>query len=217
MTFEAIIFDMDGLLVDSETVWMECEQALLAKRGKKWDFSIQGHLVGMRVEDYMQPMIEGYGLENDTPKALRDELVDMMCELIPHKVLAKPGAHEMIAYVSQHKLPCAIASSSPTAIINAIVNSQGWAEVLHTHASGEEVVNGKPAPDVYLLAAERISVDPATCLALEDSPNGARAAVAAGMICYAVPDLAHTQPERFKGVTPHVFQDLYQVYQKLNG
>jgi HAD superfamily hydrolase (TIGR01509 family) len=215
MNFEAIIFDMDGLLVDSETVWMECEQTVLAKRGKQWDFHVQGHLIGMRIRDYMQPMIEGYGLEDDTPESLADDLITTMVGLILHKVVAKPGAHEMIAYVSERGLPCAIASSSPLAIINAIVDSQGWRDVLHIHASGEEVVHGKPAPDVYLLAAERIGVNPLRCLALEDSPNGARAAVAAGMTCYAVPDLAHTQPERFDGVTPHLFNSLHDVHQTL--
>jgi beta-phosphoglucomutase-like phosphatase (HAD superfamily) len=101
------------------------------------------------------------------------------------------------------------------AIIDATVNAQGWNRYFHTHVCGDDVAEGKPAPDIYLEAACRLGFDPAVCLALEDSPTGARAAVAAGLTCYAVPDPSHTTPAAFAKVTPHVYHSLHQVLNSL--
>jgi HAD superfamily hydrolase (TIGR01509 family) len=211
MKFKSIIFDMDGLLVDSERIWTIVERKILEKRGKVWDIEIQGAMVGMRVSDYVPVMLESYGLHNDTAEALYTELVDSMIAAMYEDLVAKPGAMEIVEYVADKNIPCAIASSSPQELIDAVVDSLGWREILSVHASGEEVENGKPQPDVYLLAAKRMGMDTADCLALEDSPNGARAALAAGMTCYAVPDLEHTKPEKFADITPHVFTTLHDV------
>jgi beta-phosphoglucomutase-like phosphatase (HAD superfamily) len=83
--------------------------------------------------------------------------------------------------------------------------------------SGDDEIQGKPAPYVYLSAARRLGVDPSDCVALEDSPNGSRAAVAAGMTCFAVPDRSHTGPEAFETITPYVFDDLHAVLKALRG
>ncbi|MFO7321573.1 MAG: HAD family phosphatase [Chloroflexota bacterium] len=207
---QAVIFDMDGLLVDSEPVWMICERELLARRGKEWDFEIQRRLIGMRTHDFLHGMIAGYDLK-DTYEDLRAELLDSMCALVPQKVVVRPGAPEVIALLQEHNLPCAIASSSARVIIEAVVESQGWQDIFHVRVSGDDVEHGKPAPDVYLEAARRLSVAPEHCLALEDSPTGARAAVAAGMTTIAIPDPWHAHPELFDGITPYVYESLHDV------
>jgi HAD superfamily hydrolase (TIGR01509 family) len=212
--FDAVIFDMDGLLVDSEPVWAICERDMLDRRGKTWLFDVQQKLVGRRMDDFLAGMITAYTL-TDTPDALRGELLDQICRIIPEKADARPGAHELIDYLAQEGVPCAIASSSAAVVIEAVVESQQWTEVFKTRITAELVQRGKPAPDVYLEAARRLGVDPSRCLALEDSPTGARAAVAAGMTCFAIPDPSHTAPESFKDITPYLFDSLHDVITRL--
>jgi beta-phosphoglucomutase-like phosphatase (HAD superfamily) len=96
-------------------------------------------------------------------------------------------------------------------IIEAVIDSQGWHTLIPQRCSAEGVARGKPAPDVYLLAAQTLKLAPGDCLALEDSVNGARAAVAAGMTCFAVPDPSHVAASAFAGVTPHIFDNLDSV------
>ena len=214
--FNAVIFDMDGLLVDSEPVWATCERELLAKRGKAWRFEVQQKLIGMRMDDFLSGMIAGYAL-GEAPHVMREELLTEMRARIPVHAHARPGAAELLAYLHEAGIPCAIASSSAEVIIDTVVQSRGWDRYFQTRVTAEVVQHGKPAPDVYLEAARQLGVDPRDCLALEDSPNGARAAVAAGMTCYAVPDASHAHAELFDGITPHVFDSLHDVLRELEG
>ncbi|MBK9746292.1 MAG: HAD family phosphatase [Chloroflexi bacterium] len=207
---QAIIFDMDGLLVDSEPVWAMAEGALLQERGKQWDIEIQRPLIGMRMRDFLVGIRSGYGL-SDTVDELVAELIGRMTKLVPTQVVPRPGAPELLEYLLARGIPCAIASSSPMPIIDAVVTSQGWDRYFQTHVCGDDVTHGKPAPDIYLEAARRIGIAPEACLALEDSPNGSRAAVAAGMVTIAVPDLSHTSHSAFEVITPHVFDNLHEV------
>lgn len=212
MTFcpEAVIFDMDGLLVDSEPVWMIADRELLTARGLHVDETIHHSLTGLRMNDFWTHAAERYGIQEE-PAVLIDEVVSRMHELIPIHVTPRPGAPELLAFLRERGVPCAVASSSPNAIINDVLASQRWDDYFSIRCSGDEVETGKPAPDIYLEAARRLGVNPTRCLALEDSPNGARAAVAAGMICYAVPDLSHTTHAAFRGITPHVYEDLHLI------
>ena len=211
---QAVIFDMDGLLVDSEPVWGIAEDAMLEAHGKVPSFEIRQELVGLRMRDFLAGMRRAYGLF-DSVDDLSVDITARMIALIPQKVVARPGAQALLDFLYERHVPCAIASSSPMAIIDATVMAQGWTRYFHTHVSGDDVTQGKPAPDIYLEAARRIDFDPAVCLALEDSPTGAKAAVAAGLTCYAVPDLSHTTPTAFSTVTPHVFESLYTVIEML--
>ncbi|HLU09242.1 MAG TPA: HAD family phosphatase [Oceanobacillus sp.] len=211
---QAVIFDMDGLLVDSEPVWHFVESEMLQARGKSWEYTIQKDLIGLRMSDFWASMCSAYQL-TETPDVLIAEATNRMVEAIPHKVVARPGADELLAYFQKRDVPMAIASSSPMAIIDAVVESRGWARYFQVWVSGDEVAHGKPAPDIYLETARRMNVAPRDVLTLEDSRNGARSAVAAGMICYAVPDPTHNSPTDFEGVTPHVFDSLHDVLKVL--
>lgn len=207
---QAVIFDMDGLLVDSEPVWMTAENAMLLERGKRLDDETHSTFIGLRMRDFWEGMARAYELTDEIDD-LCTEVVTRMTTLIPEQVAARPGARELLEYLYARGVPCAIASSSPMEIIDATVIAQGWDAYFQTHVSGNDVPEGKPAPDIYLEAARRLGVQPADCLALEDSTTGARAAVAAGMLCYAVPDLSHTTIAKFAQVTPHVYDSLHDV------
>jgi len=211
---EAIIFDMDGLLVDSEPVWEEAETSIFSSHGIHMERHVREQLVGLRNDEFIGRLREIYQAEVSA-QTLQSEVISRMLEIIPIQVKAKPGALEILNYANKQGIPIAIASSSPIAIIEAITKSQGWETIVPVRCSAETVPNGKPAPDVYLEAARQLGVSPEGCLALEDSPNGARAAVAAGMTCYAVPDLAHTRIEAFDGITTFIFDSLQSVLGQL--
>jgi HAD superfamily hydrolase (TIGR01509 family) len=162
------------------------------------------------MSDFWATMCSAYQL-SETPAALIAEATNRMVKAIPQQVIARPGADELLAYFHKRDVPMAIASSSPMPIIDAVVESRGWAGYFQVWVSGDEVANGKPAPDIYLETARRMNVSPHDVLTLEDSRNGARAAVAAGMICYAVPDPTHNSHADFEGVTPHIYNSLHDV------
>lgn len=210
MKFDAVIFDMDGLLVDSEPVWFEIESRVLEAHGRRYDPALNRPFIGMRLDEFWRNVVRTYELDVP-PEKLMNEVVSGMVDLIPSVVVPMPGANELIAYVSDLNLPRALASSSPVVVIDAIVEAMGWTEFFHTRVSGDQVARGKPEPDVYLEAARLIGAAPERCLALEDSRNGARAAVAAGMTCFAVPDQSHGHPDDFDGITPHRYASLHDV------
>ena len=212
--FKAIIFDMDGLLVDSETVWYKTEKNMIESRGYEYTDEVRDSIVGMRVDEFLQNLHAHYGL-TESVEALNDQLISEMLEVIPVEVLVQPGADEMLQFVVDNDIPHAIASSSPMSIIDATLEAQGWDSIFARRFSADDDEKGKPAPDVYLRAMRELGFEPHECLALEDSPNGSRAAVAAGMTCYSVPDKSHTKAEAFKDITPHVFKSLHDVLAKL--
>lgn len=210
MKYHGIIFDMDGLLVDSEIIWYKAEDELITDRGFVYTEEVRDAIVGMRIDQFLATLKEIYGLP-ETLEELILELENRMLKLIPQMVKPNPGAQAMIDFVIANNIPHAIASNSSINIINATLESQGWSDIFKVRCTGDDEISGKPDPYVYLRAAERLSVDPKHCLALEDSPNGAKAAVAAGMTCFVVPDLSHSKPEAFKHITPHVFNNLNDV------
>lgn len=212
---KAIIFDMDGLLVDSERLWKIAETELLAERGAQYDEQKHAPFIGMALPEFLPNIKRVYELDDDVD-ALMSELIQRVVAIIKRDTQPQPGANDIVQFVLQHTIPHAVASSSPLAVIHATLDSQAqWAENFQVRCSADEVAKGKPSPDVYLLAAERLGVDPKACIALEDSPNGARAAVAAGMTCFAVPDLSHTTVEAFNDVTPHVFPSLHEALSEI--
>lgn len=210
-----VIFDMDGLLVDSEPVWALVEEAMMVRRGKTLDQETRARFIGMRMADFWGGMVTAYQF-TEPPQVFIDEAVQTMVERIPLECKPMAGVNELLHFLHEHDIPCALASSSPRAIIDAVVESQGWRNNFELFVSGDEVAEGKPAPDIFLETATRMKVNPAECLVLEDSRNGARAAVAAGMVCYAVPDPSHNTPDAFAQITPHVFASLHEVKQALD-
>jgi HAD superfamily hydrolase (TIGR01509 family) len=180
----AIVFDLDGVLVDSEQVWDEVRQRLVADRGRDWPADATTAMQGMSTPEW-----SGYlgTLVGEAPDALARQVIGAMADRYRAHVPLLPGAVGAIRALSG-RWPLALASSSPPELIRVVLAAAGVTDRFRVTVSSEEVARGKPAPDVYLAAAERLGVDPTACVAIEDSANGLRAAAAAGMTVVAVPN-----------------------------
>ena len=188
-SFGAVIFDLDGVLVDSEIWWDEVRQAFAARRGKPWTTDDRAAVMGHNSRGWAQVMRDRLGLD-ESVDAIVDEVVDGMIERFEAQGAPLiPGAVEAVRRVGA-ALPLGIASSAHPRVIAAALESAGLRDAFRSISASDEVPHGKPAPDVYLLAAERMGTPPADCLVVEDSLNGVLAARAAGMVVALVPNVA---------------------------
>jgi HAD superfamily hydrolase (TIGR01509 family) len=186
-TLQGVLFDMDGLLVDSEPIWFEAECAVMARLHGKWSEADQHALVGGSL-----PHTVSYLLARAERPASREEvgrwLVEGMTSLLMSRSLAMlPGAAELLAEVRAAGLPHALVTSSERPIMDAVLLQLGVGFTATVCAA--DVTTSKPAPDPYLLATSLLGADPRSCVALEDSPNGVASAEAAGCRVVAVPSL----------------------------
>ena len=209
---KAVIYDLDGTLVDSERLWHEAETALLAARGHEYRAEVRAALLGKRLDACIRIIRDAYVLP-ESELTLREELLERMMSLVVKKMQTRPGAEELLEAVQALGLRTAIASSSPLSFIEGVVRNRGWDSRYFPSDcrclfSADDVPEGKPEPDVYLAAAATLDVAPNVCLAIEDSVTGARSAVAAGMICFAVGDPFHSSAADFAGITPHCYANL---------
>jgi HAD superfamily hydrolase (TIGR01509 family) len=185
---DAVLFDLDGVLVDTEPWWDEVRTGFAAEHGRAWGPDDQRAVMGANSPGWARIMRERLDLRDMDEDAIQAAIVAgvLACyrEREPPRV---PGAPEALRRIAA-SWPVAIASSSHPAVIEAAVDALGLRDVLGAIVSSDEVEHGKPAPDVYLLAAHRLSVDPARCMVVEDSLNGVRAGRAAGMTVVLVPN-----------------------------
>jgi HAD superfamily hydrolase (TIGR01509 family) len=185
MTPAAIVFDLDGVLVDSEQVWDEVRRRVVAERGGRWTDEATTAMQGMSTPEWAA-YLSTLGATG-TPDELAEAVIAAMADRYREHVPLLPGAVEAVTVLSE-RWPLAVASSSPPELIRVVLAAAGVADRFRAVVSSEEVEHGKPAPDVYLAAAARLGVDPGRCVAIEDSGNGLRAAAAAGMTVVAVPN-----------------------------
>jgi len=185
---QAVLFDMDGLLVDSEPLWFEVESDVMARLGGQWSTADQQALVGGSLDRTVAYLL-ARALRPVSPGRVGRWLVDGMISVISSRELTVlPGARELLAEVRSAGIGYALVTSSEREIMDAVIGQIGVSFGITVCA--EDVRRGKPDPEPYLLAAARLWVDPRRCVALEDSPNGAAAAEAAGCRLVAVPSLA---------------------------
>jgi len=194
---KAIIFDMDGLLIDSEPLWEEAELSVFTKVGVPLTPEMTKQTMGLRVDEVVQYWHSRYPWKNTPLMEVEALIVKTVIELIKAKGQAKQGVHGIIDVFQKCDLPMAIASSSSMEIINAVVEKFSLQEYMQVIYSAEHEAFGKPHPGVYITAAQKLGVQPEECLAFEDSPNGVLAAKAAKMKCIAVPDLKLKEDKRF--------------------
>jgi HAD superfamily hydrolase (TIGR01509 family) len=187
----AVVFDLDGVLIDSEQVWDDVRESLAQERGGRWHPGAQRDMMGMSSPEWSRYMHERIGLA-ESPEEINRIVVERMLERYAAGPPWLPGALEAVRRLAA-ELALGLASSSNRELIDRVLEAGGIADCFRATASSEEVAAGKPAPDVYLEVARRLGVDPAECAAVEDSHNGIRSAKAAGMRCVAIPN-AHFPP-----------------------
>ena len=215
MAYKAIIFDMDGLLVDSEPVWHEVEIELIESLGYAYSDEVRDMGIGMRVDEFAAILQRHYPKLGESPAAIEAAITGRMLNLPAGRILARPGADALVRYVAERGIPRAIASSSSQVVIEHFVALMGWDDLIPQRYSAEVVNRGKPSPDIYLHAAEQLGLAPENCLALEDSRFGTQAALAARMTCYTVPDLSHSSIADFAEINDNIYRSLHEVLDKV--
>jgi HAD superfamily hydrolase (TIGR01509 family) len=183
---DVVIFDLDGLLLDSEQLWDEAREELARERGGRWHDGAQRAMMGMSSPEWSRYMHEQIGLR-ESPAEISAEVVRRMEALYRKRLPLVPGAREAVERMAA-RWPLGLASSSNRPLIELALELAELAQFFRATLSSEEVARGKPAPDVYLEAAKRLGVEPTRAAAIEDSHNGIRAAAAAGMHVVAVPN-----------------------------
>jgi HAD superfamily hydrolase (TIGR01509 family) len=182
---EAVVFDMDGVLIDSEPVWEEVRRGLVAERGGRWLPDTQDRLMGMSTGEwsaYMSQDLEVGLTPDEVAKAVIDAMADRYAAHLP----LMPGAVEAVTALAA-RWPLAVASSAPQSLIEVVLDASGLRPSFKAALSSERVARGKPAPDIYLAVVDRLGVLADKCAAVEDSSNGLRSAAAAGLAVIAVP------------------------------
>ena len=183
---EAVVFDLDGVIVDSEHVWDAAREALARERGGRWHEHAQRDMMGMSSLEWSRYMHDVIGL-HESPEEISAEVIRRLEATYREELPLIDGAPEAVARLAE-RWPLAIASSSNRPIIDLVLELSGLGRYFRATVSSEEVPRGKPAPDVYLEAARRLGVDPSRTAAIEDSHNGILSAKAAGMRVVAIPN-----------------------------
>ncbi len=183
---EVIIFDMDGLLVDSEPCWHDARSNLFREIGLEWTQANDEHTMGVSTGEWADYMVSLSGGRFNRQQVINEVLARMEARY-RRDIPFAPGAREIIDRLAP-LYPMAIASGSHPRLLRAILDATGWEAVFDQIVSGDEVAHGKPAPDIYLETARRLDVPPAKCAVFEDAAFGIQAARAAGMHVIAVPN-----------------------------
>ena len=216
---DAIVFDLDGVIVDSEAVWDEVRRRFTEENGGRWHEGAQREMMGMSSVEWSGYVRDRLGVEME-PERISREVADRVADLYRDHLPLLPGAVESVRALAA-EWPLGLASSSNRHVIDLVLEEAGISGDFRATVSSEEVGAGKPAPDVYLEAARRLDADPTCCVAIEDSTNGLRSAHAAEMVVIAVPNgdfppepdalalaalelgsLEELSPERVRALTP---------------
>jgi len=206
---EAVVFDLDGVLIDSEPVWEEVRRDFVAAHGGRWAPDAQRRLMGMSTLEWARYLSEdlGAGL---TPEEVAAQVIQEMRARYARQLPLMPGAVGAVRRMAGH-WPLGLASSSPPVLIETVLAAAGIEPLFVTTVSTEEVAQGKPAPDVYLTVAGRMGTPPARGLAVEDSSNGLRSAGAAGLQVAAVPHPRYPPDPDALAVARVVLHDLSEL------
>jgi HAD superfamily hydrolase (TIGR01509 family) len=213
----AVIFDLDGVLIDSESAWEEVKRKVTEEAGGHWHERAQWDMLGMSSLEWSRYMRDELGVPLQ-PSVISARVADRVAELYASRLPLLPYAVEVVRSLAD-EWPLAVASSSNRELIDLVLRLAGLDNTFEATVSSEEVERGKPAPDVYLEAARKLGVDPESCAAVEDSANGLRSAHAAGMAVVAIPNrdfppeaealaLADTVRSSLAELTPDLIREL---------
>jgi HAD superfamily hydrolase (TIGR01509 family) len=187
----AVIFDLDGLLLDTEVLWQRAEAELFRRHGEVFTMEDKLAVMGTSFEVTARYFAERLGRPLSDGPGLVEEVIDLMHAELQAQVDARPGAIELVERL-RGTVPLGLASNSPRRLVDQALASARLTDCFGAIVTSDDVERPKPAPDIYLLACSRLGVPPADALALEDSPSGIAAAKAAGLTVVAVPQFAET-------------------------
>jgi len=210
---EAVVFDMDGVLIQSEEIWDEVREEYVRERGGRYDDEVQRAMMGMSSVEWSQYLHDVAGVP-DEPEAINDEVLRRMLERYREHVPLIEGAVGAVRRLAA-QYPLGLASSSNRALIDAVLLLAGLTEFFTATVSSEEVAHGKPAPDVYLEAARRLGIDSHRCAAVEDSHGGIRSAKAAGMRVIVLPNPSYPPDEEALAVADVTIRSLDELTPEL--
>ncbi len=197
-SLQAVVFDLDGLMFNTEDLYQQVGGEVLARRGKKFDSELLDQMMGRQSHKALQIMINWHGLD-DSPAALAAESMEIMFRLLPDQLRPMPGLLDLLGSLEGAGIPKAIATSSSRAFVTQVLSQFELEPRFSFVLTSEDIQHGKPAPDVYLLSADKHGVKPEQVMVLEDSQIGCRAAVAAGTHTVAVPG-GQSEQHNFEGV-----------------
>jgi HAD superfamily hydrolase (TIGR01509 family) len=206
---EAVVFDLDGVLIQSEEVWDEVRGGYVRERGGRWDAEVQRAVMGMSSVEWSRFLHDVAGVPDD-PTTVNDEIVARMLAAFERRLPLVDGAVATVQRLAA-RFRLALASSSNRALIDAVLDVAGLTPYFEAAVSSEEVPRGKPAPDVYLEASRRLGVDPVHCAAVEDSHAGIRSAKAAGMRVIAIPNPAYPPDEESLALADATIRSLAEL------
>ncbi|HEY7847474.1 MAG TPA: HAD family phosphatase [Candidatus Limnocylindria bacterium] len=189
--YRAVVFDMDGLLLDTELLWHRAETELFTRHGAEFSWDDKMAVIGSSFAFTADYFADRLGLPLEQGPGLVDEMVSLMEAQLREHVAGRPGAVELVERL-RGRTRLGLASNSPRHLVDAALATARITDAFEAIVTSDDVDNSKPAPDLYLLACERLRVEPAEALALEDSASGIAAAKAAGLTCIAVPQFAET-------------------------
>jgi len=196
-SIQAVVFDLDGLMLNTEDLYQEVGRILLGRRGKEFTAELLDAMMGLRPHQALAIMIEWHALV-DTVEQLTAESREIFVPVLDEGLAPMPGLLPLLAALEQAGIPKAVATSSGREFVHDVLGRCDLLKRFQFILTAEDVVEGKPNPEIYLTAAERFEIEPRQMLVLEDSQNGCNAAVAAGALTVAVPG-GHSLRHNFRG------------------
>jgi HAD superfamily hydrolase (TIGR01509 family) len=206
---DAVIFDLDGLLIDSEQAWDEVRREYVIEQGGRWHEGAQRQIMGMSSLEWSRYFNEELGVDR-APEQISEQVAGRVADLYRERLPLLPGAEQAVELLAA-RWPLGLASSSNRELIDLALGLAGIASCFKATVSSEEVARGKPAPDVYLEAARRLAVSPPSCAAIEDSHNGILSAAAAGMRVIAIPNREFPPGEEALAAAAEVLPSLAEL------